>query len=291
MTIDEINKPATQYLNETLRIGTEISVTGKWVPKTAGGLFRKSPESDDLLREWADIHADARTDKGVLHTEINHAVGEDAMLVHHVFRDADALLSYFGAAAAEHADALLKVAKPGLHLVRGSDVPATVGEALRARGVEVAVGTYDCGFVRDYAAPDASSAIQVTAKWACRAGSTPERFEELRHWWQQVGDEAHEIEKGMQRFEVYDVVGEHALIIHETFDANGDLKFHLTKGTAHKYKKHIDEIAAPENYYFRGPVAWMIRTYSKLLSLPATYSTRGHHHTKPGGSMSAGTTG
>jgi hypothetical protein len=94
----------------------------------------------------------------------------------------------------------------------------------------------------------------------------------------------------MQRFEIFDVAGEDALIIHETFDTTDELKFHLTKGTAHKYKNHIDKIAAPESYYFRGPVSWMIRTYSKFMHLPATYSSRGSHHAKPGGSMSAGTT-
>ncbi|HSF91012.1 MAG TPA: hypothetical protein VLA51_02285, partial [Paracoccaceae bacterium] len=77
--------------------------------------------------------------------------------------------------------------------------------------------------------------------------------------------------------------------IHEVFASTDELKFHLTKGTAHKYKKRIDKIAAPENYYFRGPVVWMIRTYSKFMHLPATYSTIGSYHAKRGGSMSAGT--
>ena len=38
------------------------------------------------------------------------------------------------------------------------------------------------------------------------------------------------------------------------------------------FKKDIDRIAAPETYYFRGPVSWMIRTYSKFMRLPATYT-------------------
>jgi hypothetical protein len=86
------------------------------------------------------------------------------------------------------------------------------------------------------------------------------------------------------------VVGEDALIIHETFADTKELKFHLSKGTAEKYKKDIDAIAAPDAYYFRGPVSWTIRTYSKFLHLPATYSSLGSHHTSPGGSMSDGTT-
>ena len=85
------------------------------------------------------------------------------------------------------------------------------------------------------------------------------------------------------------MIGEDALIIHETFENTSVLKFHLTKGTAKKYKKDIDQVAEPERYFFRGPVSLLIRTYSKFLRLPATYSSLGTHHTRPGGSMSDGT--
>ena len=89
---------------------------------------------------------------------------------------------------------------------------------------------------------------------------------------------------------MYRVVGEDALIIHETFKDSAELKFHLSKGTAEKYKKDIDQVATPEAYFFRGPVSWTIRTYSKFLRLPATYSSQGSSFTQPGGSMSDGTT-
>lgn len=108
--------------------------------------------------------------------------------------------------------------------------------------------------------------------------------------WQQVGTEAHSLEEGLVRFEAYQVQDQNALIIHETFQDTKELKFHLTKGTAEKYKKDIDKIAAPDVYYFRGPVSWTIRTYSKFLRLPATYSGQGSHYTQPGGTMSAGLT-
>ena len=42
------------------------------------------------------------------------------------------------------------------------------------------------------------------------------------------------------------MIGEDALIIHEVFEDNAELKFHLSKGTAEKYKKDIDAVAAPE---------------------------------------------
>ena len=80
------------------------------------------------------------------------------------------------------------------------------------------------------------------------------------------------------------------LIIHETFQDSDELKFHLSKGTAERYKKDIDEGRRPEAYFFRGPVSWTIRTYSKFLHLPATYSSQGSHFTQPGGSMTEGTT-
>jgi hypothetical protein len=98
------------------------------------------------------------------------------------------------------------------------------------------------------------------------------------------------MEEGLLRFEAYQVIGEDALIIHETFKNSDELKFHLSKGTAEKYKKDIDEVATPEAYFFRGPVSWTIRTYSKFLHLPATYSSQGSNFTRAGGSMTDGTT-
>ncbi|MDJ0767708.1 MAG: hypothetical protein QNJ12_02905 [Ilumatobacter sp.] len=286
----QTREPLAPFLTEPSRIGTEISVTGKWVPTKPGGRFRKSDETKEMLQEWEDIHAGARADEGVLATEINHAVGEDAVLVHHVFRDADAMVHYFATTATAHMGALTKVAKPELHLVRGVEVPAAAREAISAKGVPVALGELIYGFVKhDYRRPDPETAIQVTAKWTC----TPDdgsRLDELEHWWQQVATDAHSMEEGMVRFEAYRVAGEDALIIHETFEDTSELKFHLTKGTADKYKKDIDRIASPEVYFFRGPVSWTIRTYSKFMHLPATYSSLGSNHTRAGGTMSEGTT-
>lgn len=284
-------EPLPAFLAEPSKIGTEISVTGKWVPTKQGGLFRKSAESKEMLQEWEDIHAGARASAGVLSTEINHAVGEDAVLVHHVFEDADALVGYFSTTANKHMGALTKVAKPELHLVRGVSIPAPAREALLAKNVPVAFGEWLFGYVKgDYQRPDPETAIQVTAKWTCKPGDAS-LIEELRYWWQRVGTDAHSLEEGLLRYEAYQAVGEDALIIHETFENSAELKFHLSKGTAEKYKKDIDKIALPEAYVFRGPVAWTIRTYSKFLHLPATYSSQGSNFTRPGGSLSDGTTG
>lgn len=278
------------YLAEPSRIGQEISVTGKWVPKKPDGLFRKSAESKEMLQEWEDIHAGAKSDAGVLSTEINHAVGEDAVLVHHVFKDPDALVHYFSTTAAVHMDALTKVAEPHLHLVRGVTIPAPVREALLAKKVPAAFGELLFGYVKeDYKRPDQETAIGVTAKWTCKPGAAT-HLDDLKYWWQRVGTEAHAIEKGLLRFETYQVIDEDALIIHEAFQNSDELKFHLSKGTAEKYKSDIDEVATPEAYFFRGPVSWTIRAYSKFLHLPATYSSRGSNFTQPGGSMSDGTT-
>ena len=284
------NEPLPSFLAEPSKMGQEISVIGKWIPTKPGGLFRKSAESKEMLKEWEDIHAGAKADLGVLSTEINHAVGEDAVLVHHIFKDPDALVHYFSTTATQHMDALTKVAKPQLHLLRGLSIPAPVREALLAKNVSAVFGEFLFGYVRDdYKRPDPKTAIQVTAKWTCKPGAA-NHPEELKYWWQRVGTDAFSIEKGLLRFEAYQVIGEDALIIHETFESSGELQFHLSKGTAEKYKKDIDKIAEPEDYFFRGPVSWTIRTYSKFLHLPATYSSQGSNFTQAGGSMSEGIT-
>jgi len=284
------SEPLPPFLAEPSRIGQEVSITGKWTPVKKGGLFRKSAESKVMLQEWEDIHVGAKGDPGVLSTEINHVVGEDAVLVHHVFKDPDALVHYFSTTATQHMGALTAVAKPGLHLVRGVSVPASVQDALAAKNVPVVCGELLFGYVKEeYRRPDPKTAIQVTAKWTCKPGDAS-RLEDLKYWWQRVGTDAHSIEEGLLRFEAYQVIGEDALVIHETFKDSDTLKFHLSKGTAEKYKKDIDEVAAPEAYFFRGPVSWTIRTYSKFLHLPATYSSQGSEFTKPGGSMSSGLT-
>jgi quinol monooxygenase YgiN len=283
-------EPLASHLAVPTRIGGEISVTGKWVPTKPGGRFRKSEESRAMLVEWEDIHASARADEGVLSTEINHAVGEDAVLVHHIFADADAVGKYFSTTATEHMAPLTAVAKPEIHLVRGVEVPQPVRDAIAAKGVAASFGEFMFGYVKDdYRQPEPASAIQVTAKWTC-SPSESSNLEELKYWWQRVGTDAYDMEEGLVRYEAYEVAGEDALIIHETFRDSDTLKFHLSKGTAERYKSDIDEIATPECYFFRGPVAWTIRTYSKFLHLPATYSSRGSHQTQPGGTMSEGTT-
>jgi quinol monooxygenase YgiN len=284
------SEPLPPFLAEPSRLGQEISVTGKWIPTKQGGRFRKSAESKEMLNEWEDIHAGAKADAGVLSTEINHAVGEDAVLVHHVFKDSDALVHYFSTTATQHMGALTKVAKPQLHIIRGVSIPIPAREALLAKNVPAVFGEFLFGYVKeDYERPDQETAIMVTAKWTCKPGDAT-HLEDLKYWWQRVGTDAYSIEEGLLRFEAYQVIGEDALIIHETFKNSDELKFHLSKGTAEKYKKDIDEVATPEAYFFRGPVSWTIRTYSKFLHLPATYSSRGSHFTQPGGSMSDGTT-
>ena len=68
-------EPMPKFLDEPIKIGKEISITGKWIPAKKGGIFRKSAESKAMLQEWEDIHMDAKVHPGILSTEINHAVG------------------------------------------------------------------------------------------------------------------------------------------------------------------------------------------------------------------------
>ena len=275
------------FMAEPSKLGQEISITGKWIPNKKGGLFRKSKESKEMLKEWEDIHAEAKAHDGILSTEINHAIGQDAVLIHHVFKNSDSLIKYFSNTATNHAEALGKVAKPDIHLVKGMHISDTVKEALISKNVPASFGEYLFGFVRNsYQRSDTKKAIQVTAKWTCKS---EEDLDELIYWWQKVGTDAFDLEKGLVRYEAYQVIGEPALIIHETFEDSDILKFHLSKGTAAIYKKELDKISAPENYFFRGPVSWTIRTYSKFLKLPATYSSQGSHFSQVGGNMTDGT--
>ena len=286
--MQEITLQLPPFMEAPILIGNELSITGKWIPKTKGGIFRKSKDSKEMLKEWEDIHKDARKHRGMLSTEINHAIGQDAVLVHHIFKNEDSLIDYFTQTANQHSEALHKVAKPDFHLIRGMKISDNIRKALKGKGVNGTFGEYLYGFVKNnYHQPNPSKAVQVTAKWTCKPG---ESIEELKHWWLKVGTDAYDAETGMIRFEVYQVQGEDALIIHETFESSDDLKFHLTKGMAARYKNDIDQIAAPENYFFRGPVSWTIRTYSKFMGLPATYSSRGSHYTQEGGTMSEGKT-
>ena len=274
------------HMQEPTKLGQEIAITGKWVPTKKGGLFRTSVESKEMIKEWEAIHKGARNHKGMLSTEINHAIGQEAVLVHHVFQNADSLVDYFNTTASEHVAVLRLVAKPDFHLVRGVKIGNNVKNALTSKNVQGNLGEYLFGYVKnDYKRPDPKNAIQVTAKWTCKEEG---EIVDLIYWWQCVGTDAYDLEKGLVRFEVYRVIGENALIIHETFETSDELQFHLSKGTAEKYKKNIDKIAFPENYFFRGPVSWMIRTYSKFLHLPATYSSQGSHFTQAGGNMSDG---
>jgi quinol monooxygenase YgiN len=284
------NEPLPLFLAEASRNGQEISITGKWIPTPKSGLFSKSPASTEMHKVGEDIRALSQTDPGVLSIEINHAVGEDAVLVHQIFKDADAVVSYFSTTAAPLLASLLKVALPDMHLVRGIDLPAAAREAIAAIQPAAIFGQHLFGYAKeDYRRPDQARSINVTAKWTCKSGNSSS-LDQLKYWWQRVGIDAYSMEAGLVRFEAYQVIGEDALIIHETFENNAELKFHLMKGTAKKYKEDIDQVAVPERYFFRGPVSWLIRTYSKVLRLPATYSIRASQHTRPGGSMSDGAT-
>ena len=188
-------EPLPDHLIKPSKIGSEISITGKWVPIKKGGLFTKSADSKDMLEEWEDIHTGARNDSGVLSTEINHAVGEEAVLVHHVFKDAQSLIDYFSSTATNHVAALTSVAKPEIHLVRGASITEEVKSTIRAKVKNIAFAEYMYGFVKhDYEKPDPTSAINVTAKWTCLP-SDESNIDELVHWWQRVGTDAFTLEK------------------------------------------------------------------------------------------------
>ena len=241
--------------------GTELSVTGRWDATDVRGHGPK--RSSDTFRAALEQLEAADTD-GVS-TEIQRVIGAEAAMIHRVFADADSLRA---AMAHPTMEQLRRVATPRLQMVRGVEVSDEATSAFDASTPTV-FGDWIYGYERPEAlSADPATAVQVTAKWAC---TDPSDLDELRRWWQEVGTTAHELEDGLVRFEGYQVPGEAALVIHETFRDSAELKFHLTKGTAAMFKKQIDAVATPAEYYFRGPVAWSIRTYSKFMRLPATY--------------------
>jgi len=284
MTIEAL--PLADHLAEPSKTGSEISVTGKWTP-TKRRMFGRSTESKATKAKLEGILEGTRGESGVLSMELDPTVGGDSFLVHQVFKDSQALIAYIASTGLGN---LLTVARPDLQLVRGLDIPSGVVDAIQTKGIPAVFGKHLFGFVKnDYRQPSYTSAIDVTAKWTCKPNATSQ-LDNLKYWWQRVGTDAFSLEEGLLRYEVYEAVGEDALIIHETFEDTTELKFHLMKGTAKKYKSDIDKVAEAERYLFRGPVSWLIRTYSKILRLPATYSNRGDRHSQAGGNMSDGTT-
>jgi hypothetical protein len=192
-------EPLPPHLAEPPNIGPEISITGKWVPTKPGGLFRKSTESKEMLKEWEDIHAGAKADPGVLSTEINHAVGEDAVLVHHVFKDPDALIHYFSTTATQHMRALTEVARPELHIIRGTRVPDAVREAVSAKRVSGVFGEYLFGYVKNaYRRPDHEQVIRSPTRNSPNrtSWSKPSRFAQVDHLTAKAGRTAERIRRG-----------------------------------------------------------------------------------------------
>jgi quinol monooxygenase YgiN len=278
------------HMAEPTRIGEEISFTGKWTPRKSRMILGKSDDSKKMRSALQSLHTLAQSDSSVLSFELNDSVSGDSLVAHSVFVDEQAMIDFYDDKGADNFRSLVSHADADLHLLRGVSVSAETIDFFVNKSVPVSAGEHLFGYVKnDSQQPNLTAAIDVTAKWTCIEG-TGSHLEELKHWWQQVGTDAFDIEKGLIRFEVYQVPGEEALLIHEVFENTAELKFHLTKGTAHKYKKSIDRIATPERYVFRGNVSWLIRTYSKFMRLPATYSTRTKRFTISGGSMSDGTT-
>ncbi|MDA0797625.1 MAG: hypothetical protein O2826_07500 [Chloroflexi bacterium] len=136
------SEPLPQFLAEASRIGQEISVTGKWIPTPKSGLFSKSPASTEMLKVWEDIRAISQTDPGLLSIEINYVVLLGAVFVHQIFKDSDAVVSYFSTTVALLMASLLKVARPELHLVRGLDLPTAAREAIAAIQPAAVFGQY-----------------------------------------------------------------------------------------------------------------------------------------------------
>ncbi len=285
-----MNQPPnlSPFVAAPVRLGHEISITAKWIPNETGGLFRTSAETKEMRQEWEGVHNEAIVHPGILSSELDVGVGEEVVLVHHVFQDAAAFAYHFDTTGDAHMKPLQAVAHPGMHLVRGERIPQRVREVLATRRIKAVFGELQSGWVRDqHRKPDDATSIAMTAKWTCKP-SEDRRIDALIDKWRQLGTDAWTLEEGLLRFEIHRVLGEDAVIVHRVFETNADLRFHLMKGTAATYREEIDGLAACECCFFRGPVSWPVRTWSRFQHLPATYARRERVHTRGIGSMSDG---
>ena len=240
--------PLAPHLAEPTRIGDEISITGKWVPNNPGGRFRTSEESREMLKEWEDIHQGASSDGGVLSTEINHAVGEDAVIVHHVFVNPDALTRYFATTATEHMAALTAVARPDLHMVRGVTIPAAVTDVVRDATSNVAFGEHLFGFVKhDYRLPDPATAINVTAAME-------------------------QNEPGAEAVHTYVSEADNALYVRDEFADAGAVGFHLQE-TAAAHFPQLLAVATPGPFFFMGEVPDEMKQATEEMQLGGQFSS------------------
>ena len=162
----ELSEPMPQFLEEPPLIGDEISLTGKWVPKSRGLPFVTSSDAKLTLSEWQAIFRTGSEHTGVLLAEINRSVGGDAVLVHMVFADAVAAEEFLSSTAMTNFETLGRVANPDLHLVRGVAISDGLRSSIASLAIPVTFGTHIYGYVKeDYRRPDPTNSINVTAKW------------------------------------------------------------------------------------------------------------------------------
>lgn len=271
------------HLASVPHFGTEIALTGAWITRGA----RSKLSQRTLVEKFQVLRAEEYFSHGLLEMEINPGVA-GGVVTHFVFASAEAMAHYFNSLARASIEQLVTMANPEPHLARGIKVPAHPAKELGGQHIPIIFGEWAYGFIRDsYAKPDPASAIMVSAQWSC-INDDETSLQELTRLWQVVGTEAYEMEPELLRFEAYRIPGQHSMIIHEVFGTNKELQFHLQKGTAAIYKKDLDAVSTAKIYLFRGPVSWLIRTYSKVLRLPATYSSRDPRLPQAGNSMTDG---
>ncbi len=119
----------------------EITVFYKWTAKP-GKYEELKAIYKDVLREMKD------NELGTLKMETYFADELNAIFVHDLFRDGQALGAHLGGAAAHHFPTLAEIAVPGPFFFCG-DVPDELVQAANGMNMGAEFGTHAFGFERD----------------------------------------------------------------------------------------------------------------------------------------------
>lgn len=113
-----------------------------------------------------------------------------------------------------------------------------------------------------------STEIDLTYVWTAKDGMG----ERLVQTYNAVGEALEAGEPGLLKYEMSVSENGDQIIIHEVFEDNEALAFHL-RGTAAKYFPQISEFATPGPFIFRGDVAIELKAAAYGMNMGAIFST------------------
>lgn len=137
-----------------------------------------------------------------------------------------------------------------------------------AAATAVLAGALTVSGVTGVLAGSGSTEIELTYVWTAKAGME----EQLVQTYNAVGEVLKAGEPGLLKYEISVSEKGNQIIIHEVFENNKALAFHL-QGTAAKYFPQISEFATPGPFIFRGNVADELKAAAYGMNMGAIFST------------------